>query len=298
MAQDTNDNLKARIRELEKEIEEREKDLSVFRRELTSANRRLEVLISEMNQELKVVHAIQKFIVPTEIPNIQGFDFSSKFVPSFVRGGDYFDIFEHEDRARFGLIVASSSGHMMSALLLSVLLKFTGRLEARRSAEPNLMIKQIAQDLKPMMTPTDSADLFYGVFDRRHFSLSYSFVGDLIALHFDHASHELKLLKTEPKPITKDSSEDYKPHSVNLNPKDKLIFCTKGLVEAKNLEGQEFGRDQLFKAILEYAGSGVHDLRNQIIFKVQKFMSGQEPPRDLTVVVAEVKDRVIKLAQK
>lgn len=298
MAQDNSDHLKSRIRELEQEIEEREKDLGVFRRELSSANRRLEALITEMNQELKVVHAIQKFIVPTEIPNIPGFEFSSKFVPSFLRGGDYFDIFEHEDRARFGLIVASSSGHTMSALLLSVLLKFTGRLEARRSAEPNLMVKQIAGDLKPMMTLQDSADLFYGVFDRRHFTLSYSFIGDLVALHFDHDAHELKLLKSDPAPISKDSNEQYKPQSVSLDPKDKLIFCTKGLFEAKNLEGQEFGRDQLFKAILEYSGRGVHELRNQIFFKVQKFMSGQEPPRDLTVVVAEVKDRVIKLAQK
>ncbi len=298
MAQDNNDQLKSRIRELEHEIEEREKDLGVFRRELASANRRLEALISEMNQELKVVHAIQKFIVPTEIPNIQGFEFSSKFVPSFVRGGDYFDIFEHEDRARFGIIVASSSGHMMSALLLSVLLKFTGRLEARRSAEPNLMLKQISSDLKPMMAKTDNADLFYGVFDRRHFSLSYAFVGDLIALHFDHANHELKLLKSESAPLTKDAVVEFKAQSVNLDPRDKLIFCTKGLIEAKNLDGQEFGRDQLFKTILEYAGREVHELRNQIFFKVQKFMAGQEPPRDLTVVVAEVKDRVIKLAQK
>jgi sigma-B regulation protein RsbU (phosphoserine phosphatase) len=298
MSQDGSDHLKSRIRELEHELEEREKDLAVFRRELTSANRRLEVLISEMNQELKVVHTIQKLIVPTEIPNIQGFDFSSKFVPSFLRGGDYFDIFEHEDRSRFGLIVASSSGHTMSALLLSVLLKFTGQMEARRSTEPHLMMRQIATDLSATMTNNDSADLFYGVFDRRQFVLSYAFVGDIVALHFDHASHQLNLLKSEPEEIRKESKMEFKLSSVALNPKDKLIFCTKGLIEAKNLDGQEFGRDRLYKSILEYAGREVHELRNQILFKVQHHMGGQEPIRDLTVVVAEVKDRVIKLAKK
>jgi phosphoserine phosphatase RsbU/P len=298
MAQDSSDQLKSRIRELEQEIEEREKDLSVFRRELSSANKRLELLIAELNQELKVVHTIQKFIVPTEIPNIQGFEFSSKFVPSFVRGGDYFDIFEHEDRARFGVIVASSSGHMMSALLLSVLLKFTGRLEARRSAEPNLMLKQIEADLRPMMAKQDSADLFYGVFDRRQFSLAYSLVGDLIALHFDYSNHDLKLLKSDTKAISVDAVTEFHANAVTLNPRDKLIFCTKGMVEAKNLDGEEFGRERLFKAVLEFAGEGVHELRNQLFFKVKTFIAGQEPPRDLTVVVAEVKDRVIKLAQK
>ena len=77
-----------------------------------------------------------------------------------------------------------------------------------------------------------------------------------------------------------------------------MIFCTKGVFAARNLEGKEFGQDRLYRAILEYATRGVHELRNQIFFQVQKFSGGQEVPRDMTVVVVEVKDRVIKLAKK
>lgn len=298
MGSDTSDTLKERIRELEQEVAEREKDLAVFRRELSTANRRLEALISELNQELKMAHAIQKHLVPTEIPHIQGFEFSSKFVPSFARGGDYFDIFEHEDRSRFGVIVASSSGHTMSALLLSVLLKLTGRMEARRGSEPHVMLKQIAQELIPNVQGADNADVFYGLFDRRNFSLAYSKVGDVMALHFDYAMNELKLLKSSSPALSQGFGSEIESQSVDLSPKDKLIFCTKGVVEARNLEGQEFGQDRLYKSILEYATRGVHELRNQIFYQVQRFTSGQEIPRDMTVVVAEVKDRVIKLAKK
>lgn len=290
--------LRERIRELEAEVAERENDIATFRKELASANRKLEHLIAELNQELRIVHAMQKHIVPTEIPNIQGFEFSTKFVPSHHRGGDYYDIFEHDDRTRFGIIVASCSGHLMSALLLSVLLKITGRMEARKGADPHLIIQLIADELLPNVADTDSADIFYGLFDRRSFTLSYCRVGDVVALTQDYSTHELKLLKSSSGPLAKNFTPPTESQSLSLNPRDKLILCTRGLIESRNLEGQEFGQERLFKSILESTSRGVHELRNQIFFQVHKFTGGSEPQADRTVVVSEVKDRVIKLAKK
>lgn len=290
--------LQARIQELELEVSDREKDLAIFRRELSQANQRLEALIGKLNQELRLVHLIQKHLVPTEIPQIQGFEFSSKFLASFQRGGDYFDIFEHEDRSRFGVIVAAASGHVMSALLLSILLKMTGRMEARRQSEPAALVDKIVNEMKPSVAAEDSADLFYGVFDRRQFSLNYIKLGGILALHYDYSGAALRLLKSDLPSIRDKFDAKISAQSVELNPRDKLIFCTPGVIEAKNMDGQQFGEDRLYHAILEFATQGVHELRNQIYFRLQEFASGQEPPRDQTVVVAEVKDKVIKLAKK
>lgn len=299
MPHKTEDQLRARIRDLEHEVEDREKDIAVFRKELLSANRRLEVLISELNYELKIMHSIQRQLVPTEIANIPGFEFSMKFVPSHLRGGDYFDVFEHEDRSHFGIIVASCSGHMMSALLLSVLLKMTGRLEARKGTAPHLIMRMIAEELQPSIeSSADQADIFYGLFDRRSFELSFCKVGNISSMMHDYASGELRLLQSKAGPMSKSSATQFETQVVALNPRDKLIFCTKGIAESKNLDGQEFGPDRLFKSVLEYASRGVHELRNQIFYQVHKFTNGQEPQADLTAVVAEVKDRVIKLAKK
>ncbi|MEK7356718.1 MAG: hypothetical protein AAB250_09725, partial [Bdellovibrionota bacterium] len=83
--------LKARISELESELADRERDLSVFRDELAQANTQLERFIKQISQELRMASLIQKSLVPTEFPNIPGFEFSTKFVPSPISGGDYFD---------------------------------------------------------------------------------------------------------------------------------------------------------------------------------------------------------------
>src|SRR4051812_3967350 len=89
------------IKELESELADRNRDLATFRSELSKANTQLEKFIKQVAQELKIAGLIQKALVPTEFPNIPGFEFSTKFVPSSISGGDYFDIFEHEDKFRF-----------------------------------------------------------------------------------------------------------------------------------------------------------------------------------------------------
>ena len=86
------------VQELEREVNAREKDLAVFRSQLIKANQSLESLIEKVAEEVKTAALVQKVLVPTEFPNIPGFEFSTKFIPSPISGGDYFDIFEHEDR--------------------------------------------------------------------------------------------------------------------------------------------------------------------------------------------------------
>ena len=286
-----------RIRELETEVRERENDVGKYRDELARANLRLETLIGQIHQEIKLAHAVQKALVATEFPHVPGFEFSTKFVASMISGGDYFDIFSHDDRLRFGVVLASGSGHSMSALFLSVLLKFTGQMEARKGAEPHNIMKQMAAELVPNIETEARADIFYGLVDRRSYELSYCRLGDVVALHQAFADGELKLLEATGNPMTTQFDGEVRSKILALNPRDKLVLCSPGVIESKNLQGESFGLARLSRSIVEGGKRGVHEVRNQVLYDVQKFTSGQEPPRDLTVVVVEVKDKVIKLAK-
>ncbi len=297
MSSPTQDKLLARIAELEVELRERQSDLKRFRDELSKANIRLEGLITRLETELKLAHVIQKVLVPTEFPHINGFEFSTKFVPSHISGGDYFDIFEHDDRFRFGVILSSSSGHTMSALLLSVLLRMTGQLEARRGSEPHQVLHEMADQLNENIADNDQADLFYALIDRRNYDMRFVKAGQVVALHHNFITGEVQSLDSSLGPLGKAFASPEQSHSLMLNPRDRVVLCTRGVIEAQNGAGESYGVERVTRSFLSAPKRGVHELRNHILYEVQKFAGHSEPARDQTVVVFEVKDKVIKLAK-
>lgn len=291
------DKLQSRVKELEQELADRERDLAVFRNELAKANGQLDKLIGQISQELKLASLIQRALVPTEFPNIPGFEFSTKFVPSPLAGGDYFDVFEHEDKFRFGVVAASSSGYAMSALFLSILLKMSGQLEARKGNPPESILTQMARELVPNIQNQDQAHVFYGVVDRRGFEFNYCGIGQVMAFHQPAGGAKINRLPSTAGPIVKGFNTNLESHQVSLNPRDRIIICTEGVSRALNPNGEAFGEERLFKAVLTAPRTSVHDLRNEIMYQIEKFVQGRELPQDVTVIVMEVKDRVIKLAK-
>ena len=286
-----------RIKELEDEVKERQADLKRFRDELGRANVQLETLIEQLRQELKLVHVVQKALVPTEFPHISGFDFSTKFFPSHISGGDYFDIFEHQDRFRFGIIVSSASGHSMSALLLSVLLKMTGQIEAKRGSDPHQVLREMHEQLKEHLSGDDQADMFYALVDRRNYEMKYIRAGTVIALHQNFVTGEVQALDSSLGPMNAEFDSPPGCSVLALNPRDRVVLCTRGVIEARNVQGESYGLERVTRSFLTGPKRGVHELRNHILYEVHKFAQGTEPVRDQTLVVLEVKDKVIKLAK-
>lgn len=301
--------LKARIDELEEALRQKDRELQKYRSELTRTNQSLEKVISELSQELKWVSVIQKALSPTAIPNIPGFEFSSKFIPGSESGGDYFDIFEHDDRLKFGILMSSSSGYAMSALFLSVLLKLSGRIEAKKGTAPTQALELLASEMKPNMQGKDEVQIFYGVVDRRTFDFRYSSLGEMATLLVPAGQDKAVRLAAGGPPLKQDFAGKPLDQTIQLGPRDRLILCSEGIVSAANPSGEKFGWDRLQDSVLRAARSkpkstsgtsavvGVHDIRNEILFRLEQFTETSEPTRDLTVIVVEVNDRVIKLAK-
>lgn len=294
MNDDQKNKLLRRIKDLEAQVQEREEDIELYRRELVALNQRIESLLQTAHFEVKNLQKMQKIMVPTELPHLQGFEVSSKFVPSYVKGGDYFDIFEHEDRMRFGVVLSSCEGHATSALVLSLLLKFTGRMEARKGAQPEKIVKALLKELNEQLAEGAQVDLFYALIDRRTFTMSYCRIGAIYAFHSQKEGSQCDLLG--PLQSLEDAIKKVEQHQIKLNPKDRLIFCTRGVTEAMSLTSEAFGLERLTKAILKAPKKGAHEMRNEILFRISQHDSGQSPQRDKTLLVLEVKDRLIQLA--
>ncbi len=290
--------LNRKIQELEDQLRHRDAELGRHRSELLRVNQLLETMIADMSQDLKMAALIQRILSPTELPNIGGVEFSTKFVPGTDSGGDYFDIFEHEDKLKFGLVLACSSGYAMSALFLSILIQMSSKIEARKGLAPELVLEQMAREIVPNVNERDQAHVFYGVMDRRNFELTFSSCGPIAAYHQQADSKTWARLEPTASALAKDFQQKPLRQTIAMNSHDRLVLCTQGVIGAKNKSGQEFGMERLLESLTRAPRTGVHELRNEILFQVEKFSGLSEPLRDQTVLVMEIKDRVIKLAKR
>lgn len=294
---DKPEDLKQKIRLLEKELETKNKDLEIYRLELAKANVQLEQLIIHVHTQLKKALEIQRQVVPTEFPHIPGFEFSTKFVASSLTGGDYFDIFEHRNKMRFGVLMTSASGYSLSALFLSVFMKFTFQNRQDEEAmSPDNFVAALRNEFIGGISEKDIFHCFYGVMNRRYFRLDYVLFGDIYALQFKHATDSIHRIKPQGLPISKGPLGALKTQSVDFESKDKLILCSPGLFKIKNADGELFGEERYLSLVKSSAGSDVHNLRNEVLFQAERFAGEAKFPQDLTVVVLEAKDHVLKLA--
>lgn len=288
--------LLSKIADLEQQLVDRNNELAVFRAELNKTNEKLSLLLGKIKKELKYSQDLQRYLIPTEFPSIPGFEFSSKYIAGEKEGGDYFDIFPHDDKSKFGILMASCSGYMISALLMSTLLKLSSLMETKKNPNPNQAVNAILTDLKKEMGPDQSVDLMYSVFDRKKFELNYICMGDVTALVQRATDQKVIPFEEKMPAITKKLNEELRVGHLAINPNDRLVFATKGCHLVQGQDHEHYGKARFLQSIVSAPSRGVHKLRNKICFDIDGYQISERPNRDMTIVVAEVKDKVIKLA--
>lgn len=289
MSDDEVKKLKATIAVLESELQSKNNEVAIYRQELVKFSRQLDHMMSGVSTDLKYLSEIQKTLAPTELPDIPGFEVSRKFVYGSKSGGDFFDFFEFEDKFRFGLLVASSSGYAMSALFLSFILKFSHILQAKKGVPPEQILQKVAAELKPAAAEKDLTHAFYAVIDRRDYSLRFCSVGKILGFYLA-PNKPLQILKASASPIGQHFDEVLNSAQIELEPRSRVCVMTDGLSDV-------LGVDNIAKILTDHSKSSVHEVRNELLFQASRIANTTEPLRDQTVVVIDVKDRVIKLAK-
>ena len=170
-------------------------------------------------------------------------------------------------------------------------------MEARRGLAAHDVIASLAKEVVPHIQNQDIAQIFYGIVDRRSYEFQYCSAGDIDGFLQVHGKDALtELLPTTPG-LSKSFNTEPQSRTIQLNPRDRIILATEGIKNSQNALGVNWGGHGLANAIVKAPKSGVHELRNEILYANQKYSGKEDPVRDQTLIVTEVKDRVIKLAK-
>ena len=256
--------------------------------ELTEANNALNEKDKLIQMELDFASEIQKGIIPARIEEWNGLRFYGYYKPMEKVSGDYYDVFPAHGN-RLGVLMADVSGHGVPAALITTMAKVAFARAAQNTASPAQTFREVNEQLLQIVTTQDYLTAFYLTIDETHH------------FYFGNASHQHgKILRAADGSIESldtgglfvgamsEASDSYDEKEGRLFAGDRLFLYTDGLIEIRNVDGEEFGNTR-FDALLAESGKlPAESAVEHIIGEVFRFADGVKPNDDISILMVEV----------
>jgi len=267
-----------RIRDLENRMYEANQRLQAANEEIALKNKQIE-------DELKIVGDIQRSFLPHVFPAHSELDFASFYEPSAQAGGDYYDVIEIS-KSRWGLLMADVTGHGTPAAVVMAITHLLMNSVVNTFLHPSTALKVINEKLNFHLAPTFYVTMFYGILDLDEMRMIYSSAGhDTMLLH-RRRTGDVEELKTDRGfPLKLVESDEYDEKETILEPGDRIILFTDGIVEMRNGDGDLFGYERLINVTKRNTNKTAQDLVDSIVEELNAFCPRRPFKDDVTLLV-------------
>jgi serine phosphatase RsbU (regulator of sigma subunit) len=236
-----------------------------------------------MERDLAIAREVQRELLPRSVPQIRGLQLAGACLPAVGVGGDLYDFLPFaEDRV--GLVIADVSGKGIPAALLMAGLQASVRSLALPTLAPSEINRRLNEMLLRSTSASRYATMFYGDYDGRSRTLTYSNAGHYPPLHLGQDGATRLSLGGLPIGLIGDAR--YGEGRCVLREGDLLALCTDGVIEAPDAEEQEFGEERLLRILTENRDRNLEEILWAVLEKVTLWRRGRPPHDDVTLVLA------------
>ena len=248
----------------------------------------LSAALTELDRELQVVGAIQRSLLPRELPRIEGFELAAHYQTSARAGGDYYDFFPLEGGA-WGLFIADVAGHGTPAAVLMAITHAIAHTQPGMHTPPDELLRHLNGHLARSYTRNGTfVTAFYAVLDPARRTLTYSTAGHNPP-RLVRGETVLPLDRNGGLPLGIMEEQTYGQATQQLERDDLLLLYTDGITEAAApLRGSGhrdfFGVERLDALLLDCGGESAQGCISRIRAEVTAFCAGVPPTDDQTLI--------------
>ncbi len=237
--------------------------------------------LGAIQKELEVARRIQLSILPSAFPASTSFHVAARYLPMTSVAGDFYDFLLGNDQ-QAGLLIADVSGHGVPAALIASMVKMAATSQRALVADPAGLLSGMNTALCGN-TQQQFVTAAYVHLDSQKGELRYSAAGHPPMLVLRQG--EVTDVEENGLMLAAFSFATYLNAVSSLEPGDRILLYTDGIVEASNAEREEFGRDRLRALLRQCAALSHHETADKIVSTVQGWAVSQED--DLTVLVCD-----------
>lgn len=255
-----------------------------------------------MRRDLELAADVQRTLLPTSLPSVDGAEIAWAVEPTDELAGDTLNVVRLDEN-HLALYVLDVSGHGVSAALLSVTLNHwlepsRGEALFRRTPGGSTRVAtptEVAEELNahfPMDAETKQYfTLLYGILDTRTFKFSYVTAGHPPPIHVRSGGDSTQLGGTG-FPVGLVADARYAEEEVELSEGDRLYMFSDGVLESGDVDGLEFGIDRTIDVLESARAQPLEMTVSTLLGLVKSWRTSAPYVDDLSVLSLEISTAV------
>jgi len=252
--------------------------------EIARQERRLE-------RDLALARELQVRLLPQTRPKLPNLEVAARFVPARAIGGDLYDFVDYS-LSRLGITIGDVSGKGAPAAIYAALVSGILRSHAPIEPAPAEMLSAINNSLGERRIDAQFVSIIYAVWDdsMRTLQVANSGLPRPIYCH----DGKIEIIEATGLPLGLFDDAEYDEFSFQAKPSDMFVFFSDGILDARNTEGELFGRKRVEQISAECADKSADYVVDSLFEAVEKHAAGVDPFDDQTVVAIKVKGNPAK----
>ena len=259
--------------------------VTILRTEVNAGRARRQQAAVE-RRELDEARRIQRKLLPSTMPALEGWEVAVSWQPASGVGGDCFDAISFGP-ARLGLSIADVVGKGIPAALLMANLQAAVRAFATNTTEPAELCQQVNRILCGHIAEGRFISFFYCIVDHDESTLTFANAGHYPPILI-RADGTVERLGTGGAVLGVFPEGGYEQGRVALRGGDRIILYTDGITDVCNAADEEFGDARLVDLAVANRGCSAPALQARLANAVDAFSDGRfQDDATLIVLAAE-----------
>lgn len=252
---------------------------------LKSLGKERQKVVSELHS---AADSLRVKVVPDNPPVFNGFKISQWHVPyQGIPGGDFIDYFQlNEDNLAvvLGDVMGKKWGAWYFAFAYAGYVRsaLRGVLSKAEQFNPSEILQQVNSSVYQDSKISEVfATLSIIMLDKKNNIIRYAGAGDLPVIYKSAEDNKILMLPSKGMLLGFSAEGEYEDITINVKKGDMFFLITDGILESRNEDGDQFGKEGLFKSI-ENINSSVATL--DVVEKTFREFTGSKFEDDISII--------------
>jgi serine phosphatase RsbU (regulator of sigma subunit) len=219
----------------------------------------------KLEHSLQVARKIQYSILPTKIPQMDGYDIGALMVPALAVGGDFYGVYVL-DEYHMALIIGDVSDKGMPAAIFMAQSHALLRASLRNDVSTKQALERVNSLLREMNAEGLFVTVLYGILNTVTGEFSYTRAGHELPLVLDPKNNVSFPTEGKGIPLGLFDTPPLDEQTITIPAGGCMLLYTDGPADTCNQEGLRFGVDRLIQVVQQFGNQASAQQTCQAIY--------------------------------